>query len=171
MGNGVAVGVGGVVGTAVAVGLGVTPEGAGVSIVMTGAVAVGSAALLGGVVAVAVGREPGVDVGRMRITRGVGVAVTSAADTCNGCGVSANGTERFALRVGASFGVALSAMGATTARPVRTTAAMIPVATPCRRVADVTTLGTALQLMATRTRSDELPVRVLVASPLALRER
>jgi hypothetical protein len=113
--------------------------------VMTGAVAVGSAALLGGVVAVAVGREPGVDVGRMRITRGVGVAVTSAADTCNGCGVSANGTERVALRVCASFGVALSAMGATTARPVRTTAAMIPITNPSRRVADVTAMGTVLQ--------------------------
>jgi hypothetical protein len=122
VGNGVAVGGGGVVGTAVAVGVGVTPEGAGVSTVMTGAVAVGSAALLGGEVAVAVGREPGVDVGRMRITRGVGVAVTSAADTCNACGA-----------------------GAMTARPVRTTAAMIPVRAPCRRVADVTALGTVLQ--------------------------
>jgi hypothetical protein len=145
VGNGVAAGVGGVVGTAVAVGVGVTPEVAGVSMVMTGAVAVGSAALPGGVVAVAVGREPGVDVGRIRITRGVGVAVTSAADTCNGCGVSANDTERIALRVGASFGVALSALGATTARPVRTTAAMIPVTTPCRRVADVTALDLVLQ--------------------------
>jgi hypothetical protein len=36
---------------------------------------------LGG--AVAVGSELGVDVGRMVITRGVGVAVASAADTCN----------------------------------------------------------------------------------------
>jgi hypothetical protein len=77
VGKGVAAGVGG--GVAVGVGLGVTLEGDGVSIVMTGGVAVGSVALLGG--AVAVGRELGVDVGRMRITRGVGVAVTSAAAT------------------------------------------------------------------------------------------
>jgi len=42
---------------------------------MTGAVAVGSAALLGG--AVAVGRALGVEVGRIVITRGVGVAVAS----------------------------------------------------------------------------------------------
>ena len=89
-----------VVGAAVAVGVGVTPEGAGVSMVMTGGVAVGSAALLGG--AVAVGRELGVDVGRMRITRGVGVAVASAADTCNACGVSANCMDRIAPRVCAS---------------------------------------------------------------------
>jgi hypothetical protein len=143
VGDGVAVGVGGVVGAAVAVGVGVTPEADGVSIVMTGAVAVGSAALLGG--AVAVGRELGVDVGRMRITRGVGVAVGSAADTCNACGVSANAMEPIAPRVCAPLGVALSAMGATTTRPVRTTAAMMPVTTRCRRVADVTTLGTVLR--------------------------
>jgi hypothetical protein len=167
--NGVAVGVGGVVGTAVAVGLGVTPEGAGVSMVMTGAVAVGSAALLGG--AVAVGREPGVDVGRMRITRGVGVAVRSA-DTCNACGVSANVMERIAPAVCASSGVALSAMGATTTRPVRTTAAMIPVMTACRRLAEVTALGTILRLcLGTRPRVDESCARVLVAPQLLLRER
>jgi hypothetical protein len=83
--------VGGVVGAAVAVGVGVTPEGAGVSIVITGGVAVGSAALPGG--AVAVGRELGVDVGRITITRGVGVGVTSAADTCNWRGVNPNGME------------------------------------------------------------------------------
>jgi hypothetical protein len=151
VGNGVAVGVGDIVGAAVAVGVGVTAEGAGVSTVMTGAVAVGNAARLGG--AVAVGRELGVDVGRMRITRGVGVAVTSAADTC------------------ASFGVALSAMGATMPRPVRMTAAMIPVTTPCRRVTDVTALGTVLPIVPTRTRIDGPPVRVLVVSQLSLRER
>lgn len=62
--------------------------------VITGGVAVGSAALLGG--AVAVGRELGVDVGRITITRGVGVAVTSAADTCNWPGVNPNGMEGIA---------------------------------------------------------------------------
>jgi hypothetical protein len=138
--------------------------------VMTGGVAVGSAALLGG--AVAVGRELGVDVGRMRITRGVGVAVTSTADTCNACGVISNGMERIAPRACAPCDIALSARGATTARPVRTTAAMIPVTTPCRRVADVTALGTVLQLfLATRTRIDGPSVRVLVAAQLSLRER
>ena len=81
MAVGTAVGAGVAVGAAVAVGVGVTPEGTGVSTLITGAVAVGSAALLGG--AVAVGSELGVDVGRMVITRGVGVAVASAADTCN----------------------------------------------------------------------------------------
>jgi hypothetical protein len=112
--------------------------------VMTGGVAVGSAALLGG--AVAVGRELGVDVGRMRITRGVGVAVASAADTCNARGVSAKAMERIAPGVCAPFGVALSAKGATMARPVSTTAAIIPVRTPCCREADVTALGTVLHL-------------------------
>jgi len=109
-----------VVGAGVAVGVGVTPDGAGVSTVMTGAVAVGSAALLGGVVAV--GRALGVDVGRIVITRGVGVAVTSAADARNACGV-----------------------GETTTRLVRTTDAMIPVMTTCRRVADITAPVTILQ--------------------------
>jgi hypothetical protein len=133
--------VGGVVGAAVAVGVGVTPEGAGVSMVMTGAVAVGSAALLGG--AVAVGRELGV--GRMVITRGVGVAVASAADACNACGVSASCIGRMAPPVCPSCGAALSVTGArATPRPARTTAAMNPVTIACRRVADVTTPVTLL---------------------------
>jgi hypothetical protein len=142
VGEGVAVGTGGLVGAAVAVGLGVTPEGAGVSTVMTGDVAVGSAALFGG--AVAVGSELGVDVGRMVITRGVGVAVASAADSCNACGVNASDMERVAPRVCTSVRVALSAVGATKPRLASTTAAMIPVTTPCRRVADVTASVTVL---------------------------
>ena len=146
VGNGVAVCVGGEVGAGVAVGVGVTPDGAGVSTVMTGAVAVGSAALLGG--AVAVGQALGVDVGRIVITRGVGVAVTSAADACNVCGV-----------------------GETTKRLVRRTAAMIPVMATCGRVADITAPVTVLQTMATRAKIDGPSVRVLVASKPPLRER
>jgi hypothetical protein len=128
----------------VAVGVGVTPEAAGVSIVMTGAVAVGNAARLGGTVAV--GREPGVDVGRMTITRGVGVAVASALVACNARGVRANCAymERIAPRVCSSDGVALSALGVTTPRPTRTIAAMNPVATRCRLVADLTAPVTIL---------------------------
>jgi hypothetical protein len=49
-----------------------------------------------------------------------------------------------APRVCASVLVALSAIGATTARPASTTAAMIPVTTPCRRVAGVTASVTVL---------------------------
>jgi hypothetical protein len=137
--------------------------------VMTGGVAVGSAALLGG--AVAVGRELGVDVGRMRITRGVGVAVASAADTCNARGVSANAMERISPRVCAPSGAALSAMGATTARPVRATAAMIPVTTPCCRVADVTALGIVLHLWRPGQGIEGPAVRVLVAPQLSLTGR
>jgi hypothetical protein len=111
--------------------------------VMTGAVAVGSAALLGG--AVAVGRELGVDVGRMTITRGVGVAVASAADACNACGVSVSCIGRTVPPVCPSCGAALSVTGArATPRPVRTTATMNPVTIACRRVADVTAPVTLL---------------------------
>jgi hypothetical protein len=141
VGNGVAVGVGGVVGTAVAVGVGVTPEAAGVSIVMTGAVAVGSAALLGG--EVAVGGALGVAVGWMVIIRGVGVAVAAAVG--NARGVSVACMDRSAPRVCPPEDVALSAMGAPTARPARTTATMIPVTRIFRRLADVTAPATALQ--------------------------
>ena len=142
MAVGTAVGAGVAVGAAAAVGVGVTPEDTGVSTLITGDVAVGSAALVGG--AVAVGSDLGVDVGRMVITRGVGVAVASAADSCNACGVNASDMERVAPRVCTSVRVALSAVGATKARLASTTAAMIPVTTPCRRVADVTASVTVL---------------------------
>src|SRR5215204_3449220 len=104
VGNGVAVGVGGTVGNGVAVGgavgkgvavgVDVALVGAMVSTIMTGAVAVGSTALSGTEVAVgsaalfgadvAVGGAPGVAVGLMRITLGVGVSVADA------CRASAN---------------------------------------------------------------------------------
>ena len=136
VGNGVAVGTGVDVGAAVAVGVGVVPAAAGVSMVMTAGVAVGTAARLGGAVAVA--GELGVGVGWMTITRGVGVAVASPAAVGNARGVSVDCIERVAPRVCPSCGVALSAMGAWRApRPARTTAAMIPVVTRCRRVAEV----------------------------------
>ena len=159
VGNGVAVGIGGVVGTtvavgggavvavgggaAVAVGVDVAPAGAGVSMVMTAGVAVGSAALLGGAVAVA--GELGVGVGFTTITRGVGVAVASPVAVGNARGVTVDCIARIAPRVCSSKGVALPAMGATTLRPVMAIAAINPVTTTCRRVGDVTALGTVLQ--------------------------
>jgi hypothetical protein len=111
--------------------------------VMTAGVAVGSAALLGGAVAVA--GELGVGVGFTTITRGVGVAVTSPVAVGNARGVTVDCMAWIAPRVCSSKGVALPAMGATTLRPVMAIAAINPVTTTCRRVGDVTALGTVLQ--------------------------
>jgi hypothetical protein len=64
---------------------------------MTGGVEVGSAALLGGAVAVAV--RLGVGVRWMTITRGVGVAVASPVTVGDTCALSSNGMERMTGRI------------------------------------------------------------------------
>jgi len=64
---------------------------------MTDGVEVGSAALLGGAVAVAA--RLGVGVRWMTITRGVGVVVASSVAVGDTCALSANGMERMTGRV------------------------------------------------------------------------
>ncbi len=165
VGNGVAVGgavgngvaVGGAVGKGAAVGVDVALVGAMVSTIMTGAVAVGSAALSGTEVAVgsaalfgtdvAVGGAPGVAVGLMRITLGVGVAV---ADACRAsASESGAGTRWFEPQIDAL----LSAVRATpTPRLMTSNTRTIPVVATRRCMFVFTTPDTPSQSWQSRNR-------------------